>query len=379
MKTYRTWLEISSEALSHNIEALRSCCGNEIKFIGVVKANAYGHGLSEVVRTLDRNRIKHFGVDSIEEAVAVRKILPNATIIVLGFIPDEQLSLVINNDIQPVLYDIEQIRLLEMESAKQGRKSSFHIKIETGTARQGIFPENLESFVKEIKSLKNIDIVGLSTHFAKAEDLSGTHFTDMQIELFYTTIGTVADQIPNLTYVHSASSAAILSHSKSHGTAVRAGIGMYGLWPSSDVELDSRKTHLSLRLRPVLSWYSRVAQVKDYPAGTPIGYDGTEILNKPTRVAVIPVGYYDGYDRRLSQKAEVLIRGHRCKVLGSICMNMMMVDASRVPSIQRGDKVTLIGQDGAQRIRVEELSEICSNIHWEIVSRISQHLPRIVV
>jgi len=379
VKTHRTWLEISSEALSHNVEALRSCCGNEIKFIGVVKANAYGHGLPEVVRTLDRNRVKHFGVDSIEEAIAVRKILPNATIIVLGFIPDEQLSLVIDNDIQPVLYDIEQIRLLEMEAAKQGRKSSFHIKIETGTARQGIFPENLESFVREVKGLKNIDIVGLSTHFAKAEDLSGTPFTDRQIELFYTTIGTVADQIPNLTYVHSASSAAILSHSKSHGTAVRAGIGMYGLWPSSDIELDSRKTHLSLRLHPVLSWYSRVAQIKDYSAGTPIGYDGTEVLNKPTRVAIIPVGYYDGYDRRLSQKAEVLIRGHRCKVLGSICMNMMMVDASRVPSIQRGDKVTLIGQDGAQRIRVEELSEICSNIHWEIISRISQHLPRIVV
>lgn len=379
MPVHRTWLEISSEALTHNVSALRSCLSDEITFIGIVKANAYGHGLAEVVRVLDRQQVNHFGVDSIEEALAVRKILPQATIMTLGYIPDGQLDEVVRRDIQPVMYNREQIHLLQQEASKQGKKASFHLKIETGTARQGIFPEDLPLITRELATFSNLTCVGLSTHFARAEDLSAQMITEKQTEVFYAAVGHIAESLPDLRYVHAACSAAILSHPKSHGTAVRAGIALYGLWPSEEIELDARSQHRSLRLRPVLSWYTHVAQVKDYLAGTPIGYGGTEVLNRPTRVAVIPVGYYDGYDRRLSRQGDVLIRGHRCKVLGTVCMNMMMVDASRVPSIEQGDRVTLIGQDGAQRIRADELAQKTKTIHWEIVSRISGHLPRIVV
>ena len=379
MNGYRTWIEISSEALTHNVHALKSCLSNDVTFFGVVKSNAYGHGLNEVVRILDRSQIKHFAVDSIEEAVLVRKILPNATVITLGFIPDEQMRLVPSYDIQPTVYDTEQLTLLETEAARIGKNVKIHVKIETGTSRQGVFPDNLSSFVRDIEGHKHLECIGMSTHFASAENLVEAASTNTQRDLFYETVGSVADAVPSLKYVHAACSAAILSDSGSHGTAVRAGISLYGLWPSPEVELYARQEHQTLRLHPALSWYSQIAQIKDYSAGTPIGYGGTEVLNRPTRVAVVPVGYYDGYDRQLSSRGDVLVRGQRCKVLGRICMNMMMIDASRVPSIARGDRVTLIGQDGAQRIDSRELADRSETIHWEVVSRISQHLPRIVV
>jgi len=376
---YRTWLEISSEALSHNVRVLRSCLAKDVAFIGVVKANAYGHGLPEIVQMLDREDVKHFAVDSIEEAIRVRIILPRAEILTLGFVPDERLDDVVLHNLQPVLYDLDQIRLLNEAAGKQGKHVSVHVKIETGLARQGVFPDDLPRLVKEIQKAPHLDGIGLCTHFSCAEDLSRREDTQKQTRLFYETVGSVASMLPNLRYVHAACSAAILCHPESHGTAVRAGIALYGLWPSENVESDARSHHLSLNLHPVLSWHSRVAQVKDYPAGKPIGYEGTEILNRPTRVAVVPVGYYDGFDRRLSRQADVLIRGHRCKVLGTVCMNMMMVDASRVPAIERSDRVTLIGQDGAQNISAGELAKKIGTVHWEAVARISSRFPRLVV
>ena len=379
MPLHRTWLELSSSALAHNAKSLRSALAEDVTLIAVVKANAYGHGLSETVRVLDRHGLKHFAVDSVEEGIRVRLILPSAVIMVLGFTPVEQFDQVVAQDLQPVLYDEIQIRLLNEVAMKQGKHVSVHVKIETGTARQGVFPENLESLIGSIRKASHLICVGLSTHFAKAELVSDTAFTQKQTALFYTSVGKVAETLPELCYVHAACSAAILCHPDSHGTAVRAGLALYGIWPSEEVEIEARSHHLSLRLQPVLSWMTQVAQVKDYPTGTPIGYGGTEILNRPTRVAVVPVGYYDGYDRRLSRRAEVLIRGHRCKVLGTICMNMMMVDASHVPSLEQGDRVTLVGQDGAQHVTIDELAKKAGTISWEILARISSHLPRIVV
>ncbi len=379
MPVYRTWLEISSEALSHNVRVLCSCLAKDVAFIAVVKGNAYGHGLSEVVRLLDQEHVKRFAVDSIEEAVHVRTILPQAEILTLGFIPDERLDDIISHGLQPVLYDLDQIRLLNEAAGKAGLRANIHVKVETGLARQGVFPDDLPRFVEAIQKAQHLDCIGLCTHFSCAEDLSRREDTQKQTRVFYETVGSVAPMLPNLRYVHAACSAAILCHPESHGTAVRAGIALYGLWPSEDVESDARSHHLSLNLHPVLSWRSRVAQVKDYPAGTPIGYGGTEMLNRPTRVAIIPVGYSDGFDRRLSHQSDVLIRGHRCKVLGTVCMNMMMVDTSRVPSLERGDRVTLIGQDGAQNISAGELAKKMGTIHWEVFTRISSHLPRLIV
>lgn len=379
MRTHRTWIELSSDALANNIRAVRSCIEKDVSLIAVVKSNAYGHGIAEMVRLFDRHHVHQFGVDSIEEALQIRELLPQATILTLGYIPDELLGQVVAHDIQPTLYHKDQLLKLNTEATRAGKKISVHFKIETGTARQGCFPEALPQLIQEGLNASHLTIVGLSTHLANAENLQATASTRKQISTFYATVGSVAENLPDLKTVHVACSAAVLSHPESHGTAVRVGLALYGCWPSVDVEQDVLKRALSIRLQPVLSWYSRVAQIKDYPAGTPIGYGGTEILNRPTRVAVIPVGYYDGFDRGLSRRGEVLIRGHRCKVLGTVCMNILMVDASRIPAITHGDRVTLIGVDGSNRISAEDLAKEAQTISWEILARLSAHLPRVVV
>lgn len=379
MNNPRAWLEISTEALTHNVKALRSCCAGEVELIAVVKANAYGHGLPEVVRALHRTNVTWFGVDSIQEAEDLRRILEQAQIVVLGFIPDNQLDRVISLSVSPVLYDLEQALMLEERAAALDRTLSVHVKLETGTARQGVFPERLAAFLDGLEACPHLFVEGLATHLARAEDMDATEMTRQQLRTFYEAIEKISERLPQLRYVHAACSAAVLTATPSHGTAIRPGLALYGIWPSLDVELASAKEHPSVRLTPVLSWFTQVAQVKEYPAGTPIGYGGTEILSRPSRVAVVPVGYADGYDRRLSSVGHVLVRGQRCKVLGRVCMNMMMVDVSRVPSVARGERVTLIGFDGAERITVSELAETCGTIPWEIVSRIAPHLPRLSV
>lgn len=378
MSTHRTWIELNGAAVGHNVDTLRSCLLHDTTLFGVIKANAYGHGLADMARLLDRHGVKHLAVDSIEEGVSIRGLLPHSHILVMGYVPDDLLELAIHHELELTLYHLSQALRLEQLASAAGVLVRIHIKVETGTARQGVFPDDLPDFVRNLAKLPHLQIVGLSTHFARAEDLTATPFTRTQTDVFYAAVGSVATHLSHLEYVHAACSAAILCHPKSHGTAVRAGLALYGVWPSEEVEVEARSQHLSLHLQPVLSWYTRVAQIKDYPAGTPIGYGGTEVLNRPTRVAVVPVGYYDGFDRRLSRVADVLIRGHRCKVLGIVCMNMMMVDTSRVPSLEPGDRVTLIGQDGGQHIAVTELAKRSGTIPWEILARLSGHLPRVI-
>ncbi|MBI2485108.1 alanine racemase [Candidatus Uhrbacteria bacterium] len=378
MHAYRTWIEVSSSALAHNVRALSSCLSPDVQMIAIVKADAYGHGLREVAGLLWREGVRVFGVDSLEEALVVRECLPQATVIILGFVPDSSLPLVVSHHLHIGMYDLEQVRLLEEAAAGAEESVSVHIKIETGTARQGIFPEDISTWMDALALCPHVRVAGMYTHLARAEEI-GHPMTQRQVDVLYATVGKVADRLPNLLFVHAASAAAVLAFPHAHGTAVRPGLSLYGYWPEETFEQSVRLKHPSLTLTPALSWYSRIAQVKDYPAGTPVGYGGSEVLNRPTRLAVVPVGYYDGYDRRLSSKGEVLVRGERCRVIGRVCMNMMMVDASRVPSPVRGENVTLLGTSGAHKVWADELAKRSGTITWEILARLSSHLPRLIV
>ena len=268
---------------------------------------------------------------------------------------------------------------MESEALKRAGTAHIHLKVETGTARQGVPQEFLPDILKTIASCSHIKLDGLSTHFATIENTSDTHFATQQVFRFRE-----AERIARLMgfspkWIHCACSAAIILYPDTHGTMTRAGISMYGIWPSTDVEISARKNLIKCDLAPVLTWKTRIAQVKSLAAGTPIGYGLTESLKRSSRIAVIPVGYFDGYDRRLSSIGEALVSGHRCKVMGRICMNMMMIDVSEVPNIGPEQEVILIGRSGRHAVTFEELAQKVGTIPYEILTRINPLLPRILV
>src|SRR3989339_43858 len=378
MTTYRTWVEIDERALLSNIETLRSLLSEETHLCGVVKANAYGHGIKEVVQILARSGVDAFGVDNIDEALFVRSLHPSALILVLGYTLPERLQDASQQNIDLTVYDLEIIKRLEEESTKLAKQVNIHLKIETGTSRQGIVQQEYRQFFEEIKKSKHLILKGLSTHFANIEDVTDTSYPTHQFQRFQEAI--IEARTSNLTptYTHCACSAAVILYPDTHGNLVRSGIALYGIWPSPIVETTTRQHGIPCRLNPVLTWKTRIAQVKSLPAGTPIGYGLTEILSRQSRVAVLPVGYSDGYDRSLSSKGEVLIQGQRCKILGRICMNMMMVDVSTVPNTETGQEVVLIGRSGRHEVTAVNLAKQADTIPYEILSRINPNLPRIV-
>ena len=220
---------------------------------------------------------------------------------------------------------------------------------------------------------------GISTHFSNIEDSENPEFAAQQFALFQQGAALLASHGLTPAWRHCACSAAIILYPQTHQTLVRAGISMYGLWSSELVERTARRLNLHLDLEPVLTWKTRVAQVKSIPMGTPIGYGLTEVMKRSGRIAILPVGYWDGYRRTLSSVGEVLIAGERCKVMGRVCMNMMMVDVSSVPSIEKEDEVILLGTDGRHRISADDIAQKTGTISYEVVTQINPTLPRLIV
>ncbi len=376
---HRTWIEIKEQALSHNIQTLRSLVGNGAVFCAVVKANAYGHGLKEVTRIARRNGVDAFGVDSIDDALMLRDLFPTSLIIVLGYTMSERFHEAIRERIDLTLYDLEGLREAEAVASKSALPARIHLKIETGTSRQGVSMDDLPDLLNMFRVSKHLQLVGAGTHFANIEDEAHPDYAALQHQRFMQALELVRTFDLEPQYIHSACSAAILLYPQTHGTLVRSGIAMYGIWPSTTVEEAMRKQSISCELQPVLSWKTRVAQIKSIPGGTPIGYGLTEMVQKRSRIAVLPIGYWDGYDRKLSSRGEVLIGGYRCKAMGRICMNMMMVDVSSVPNIQKNQEVILIGKDARNMITTDTIAQKIGTISYEVLSRINSTLPRVVV
>ncbi len=379
MKSYRTWIEVSERALSGNIQALSSLLEGDARFCAVVKANAYGHGLTEVAQIAARSGVDAFAVDQIDDAITLRTLFPSALILVLGFTMFDRYKDALTNDIHLTLYDKEGVEHAEKLGREFAKSFPVHLKIETGTSRQGVLIDDLQATARVIARCTRVSIEGVSTHFANIEDSGNPQFATQQFTRFQEAIEVLSSFGIHPSYLHCACSAAIILYPQTHMNLVRAGISLYGLWSSELVQNTVRTLGLGCDLEPVLSWKSRIAQVKTLPMGTPIGYGLTEVLKRSGRVAVVPVGYFDGYDRSFSSKAEVLVKGYRCKVLGRICMNMMMVDVSGVPQVDKEDIVTLIGTDGRHRITASELAKHAGTIHYELISRINPDLPRVVV
>lgn len=379
MATYRTWVEIDERALTRNVEFLRSLLNPGVRFCAVIKANAYGHGMTEVARITARAGVDAFAVDSVDEALTLRQMLPSALIIVLGYTMRERYAEAVASDIHLTLYDRESLLALEAAAAERARTAAVHLKIETGTSRQGVLPEQLGDLLQALASAPHLSLAGVSTHFANVEEPADTRFANEQFGRFQQSVAAVRTAGFDPEWVHCACSAAVILYPDTHGTLVRAGIAMYGIWPSASTEDAARRHAIPLTLEPVLSWKTRVAQVKSLPAGTHVGYGLSETLRRQSRIAVLPVGYADGYDRGLSSVGEVLIGGTRCKVMGRVCMNMTMVDVSAVPQVDVEQEVTLIGRSGRFAVTAEDLATATGTIAYEVLARIQPNLPRIVV
>ena len=378
MRKERTWIEINERALTSNIHQLRSISSGA-RFCAVLKANAYGHGLSEVSRIVGRAGVDCFGVDSIDDALFLRERFPSTLIIVLGFVLPTRFEEAIHHQIELTMYDREGLEELQAVAAKSASQVFIHLKLETGTSRQGVLEEDLQELLKLFQSSKHLVLSGVSTHFANIEEVDTPEYASLQFDRFSQQVKLIQENGLSPEFIHCACSAAIILYPDTHGTLVRSGISMYGIWPSEETQSAARKREFSIDLEPVLQWKTRIAQIKSLPAGTPVSYGLTEILSKRSRIAVLPVGYSDGYDRRLSSKGEVLVSGYRCKVIGRVCMNMTMVDVSAVPNPEKEQEVILLGRDGRNEILANQTADRIGTIGYEILARINSTLPRIVV
>jgi alanine racemase len=375
-----SWCELDAAALRHNLEAFRSLLAPGTKLLLVVKANAYGHGLPEVVGLAPALGVDALGVHQIDEAAETRSAGWSGPVWILGYTPHARLADGLDLGVEFTVYDTATIDKLDRLGRARGLRAPCHLKLETGTNRQGVLAEDLDRFLGIFASSPGLRLAGVSTHFANIEDTTDHTFARGQLERFRALVGRVraagfADAEP-----HAACSAAVLVMPETSFGCVRVGIGAYGIWPSRETMASraSRGEDL-LRLRPVLAWKARVAQVKPVPAGAFVGYGCTRRTGRASRIAVLPVGYYEGYDRRFSNLAHILVRGSRAPVLGRICMDMFMADVTDIPGVESEDEAVLIGRQGDEEIRAADLAAIAQTIPYEIVSRLSSRMPRMVV
>ncbi|MBP9717718.1 alanine racemase [Candidatus Gracilibacteria bacterium] len=369
---------ISRSALTSNIRLIRGVIGKKVLMAPAVKSNAYGHGLVETATAFLDGGADWLCVNALFEAQILRKQLPKkyakVPILILGYTPLSDLKEAVKLGCRLTVYNRETIAAL-----KKIKGAIIHIKVETGNHRQGIHTDELVAFVKECKK-NNIIVEGISTHFANIEDIAvssafdGNSYPRQQLKRFLEAIELLKKNNIEIPLAHCANSAATLLFPETHFQLVRPGVAAYGMWPSPEVESVFRKNHPGKNLRRALSWKTHVVQIKEIPAGAFVGYGCTFQAKRPTRLAILPVGYYDGYDRGLSNKAQVLIHKKRAPVVGRVCMNIMMVDVTDIPRVKLEDPVTLIG-DG---ITAQELALWADTINYEITTRINETIPRIV-
>lgn len=367
----RTWIEISGAALRHNFRSIKQVVGPAVDIMPIVKANAYGHGLKEVIQALSHQPHWGLGVAYGSEALEARALKYRGRVTVLSHWQTTDLSKLLKQNVELVVWDEPSLSAIRRSSTARPK---IHIKLDTGTTRVG-FLESQLSIVKTALNMKNVRVVGMFSHLANAEEAPGKK-THQQIQRFTTLMRSTitTDRKKGIT-PHLACTAAILRYPEARFGLVRLGIGLYGIWPSSENRAWCATNLPALDLQPALRWFTRLIQVKSVPAGTSIGYGGTFRAKKPMRVGLLPVGYADGFDRRLSNCGTVFINGRPAPVVGRVCMNLTMVDLTKIPSAKKGHLVTLIGPGAT----ADEMANHIDSINYEVTTRINWTIPRYLI
>ncbi|MGI6304106.1 MAG: alanine racemase [Verrucomicrobiota bacterium] len=376
------WVELDRSALRHNLSQFRGRIGTRVLLGAVVKSNAYGHGILEVGREALAGGAQWLCVNGIEEGCQLRDAGIEAPIIVLGYVALADMEELVRRDLRTIVYREESLDALAAAARAQGRRVRIHIKLETGTNRQGVLLQDLPGFLSKIQKRAELVLEGVSTHFANIEDTTDHRFAEGQLQRFLQLSAMAGERMEDGARLlrHAACSAAVLLFPETHFEMVRLGISLYGVWPSRETLVSCKEQGAPiLNLSPVLSWKTRIGQIKMVPEGEYIGYGCTFRATRPTRIGVLPVGYYEGYDRRLSGQAYVLVHGRRAQIRGRICMNMCMVDLTDIPGVEPEDEVVLIGRQGDEYLGADQLAAWCGTIPYEILTGIYPGLPRVWV
>jgi len=381
-----TWCEVSTSALAANARALKARVG-EARLGVVVKADAYGHGLVLASRAFLAGGADWLVVNSLHEAEALRAAAIEAPLHVVGNVPVQQAERAVAAGVRMVTYDPDVVRAMAAAALRAGKVVPLHVKVETGNHRQGLeLPDALE-LGRLIAGTPGVALEGIATHYADIEDTTDHRFAMTQVGRFEEALAAFRAEGLGVPIASTANSAAMILWPRTHGALVRVGIAAYGLWPSTETyaaalalpeQRDGRGGFLPV-LAPALAWKARITQVKMVKRGNWIGYGRTYRCTHDTRIAIVPIGYHEGYDRRLSNLAHTLVDGVRAPVRGRVCMNMAMVDVSDVPAARVGSVVTLLGAEGDEQVSAEDLARWCGTINYEIVSRIHPVVPRVAV
>ncbi|RPI51701.1 MAG: alanine racemase [Chloroflexi bacterium] len=364
-----TWLEVDLEAIAHNVRRIVGLVGPGVRVLAVLKADAYGHGAVRVARTALNNGASYLGVASINEGAALRAVDITAPILVLGYTPAWQARDLVLHGLSATVFNLDVARMLSRAARELSREVRVHVKVDSGMGRLGLLPEEVPALVADLRSLPGLVLEGIFTHLATAD--SDLEYARRQLGRFQQVLEALAREGIHFPLVHAANSAAILALPESHLAMVRLGIAMYGLQPSAEVPLPPD-------FRPALSYKTQVAQVKTLPPGSYVGYGKGYRTAGEERIAVLPVGYADGFRRAPRHWGEVLVRGRRATIVGRVSMDQTTIDVSHVPGVRQGDEVVLIGEQGDERITAEAVAERLGTINYEVVSEILARVPRVV-
>ncbi len=359
-----TYAEIDLDAIKRNIAEIKKLLKGGTRFMAVTKANAYGHGAVAASRAAVEAGADFLAVANLKEALELREAGMVRPILILTESPTSVMDEVVQNQLTQTVYSFSEAKALSDEAVRRKRTAKVHVKVDTGMGRVGVQPSEAIALVTKILSLPNLEIEGVFTHFAKAEEHQDT-FTREQFERF----SSLLPRLSNIPIKHAANSAATLFHPATHLDMVRVGLMIYGLYPKPDADR-------IINLKPALSFKSRVVYLKRVPAGTPISYGGIYSTNKETTIATLPVGYADGYSRRLSNRGKVLINGKRYPVVGTVTMDMTLVDVGD-SRVQVGDEAVLIGSQGIESITADEIAALEGTISYEVICNIGKRVPRI--
>ena len=362
---YRCWAEIDRSALRHNAGLLRDKFGTGIQLLAVVKANAYGHGMVEVARTI-ADQAAMFGVANLAEAITLRAAVPNPIIVLGPALPQERGGIAAHGFI-PSISTLEEAR--DFDRVARGNKVEINFKIDTGMGRMGVLQEEALAIFKDVNALGNIKVHSVSTHLAVSNE--DEKFTREQLRNFGRSIAQLRAEVPGSYKAHALQTAGVLGFAEEPFEIVRPGMLIFGI---------STLPEFQSMLRPAMTWKTRVALIRNMPAGHGISYGRTFITPTKMRVATLSCGYADGYPRHLSNRgASVLVRGRRCALLGRVTMDLIMIDVSDLPEAAVGDEVVLMGRQGDEEVSCTELAERAETITWEITTRIGARVRRVCV
>ncbi len=362
------WAEIDLDAVAHNVRELKRIIGNA-DLLAVVKANAYGHGAVMVATTALENGAKWLGVARVDEGVQLRRAAITNPILLIGYASPSEAESIVEHRLTPTVNTKQLALAISAVSSSHNVVTPVHIKVDTGLTRYGLLPDEIVDFAKALKTLPNLRLEGLYTHFATSDERDKS-FVHRQLEVYQETLKRLNDEGIDIEIRHAANSGAALDVPEARMDIVRCGITLYGLYPSDFVSREAR-------LRPVLSLKSQVARVSQVPPGTTVSYGRTYETKSVTRLALVPVGYADGLSRALSNRGNVLIRGKRAPIVGRVCMDQCVVNVDEIPDVCVGDEVVIIGRQGSEEITADEVAKQLGTINYEITCNISARVPRI--